>query len=192
MDLSGLSLIKVTSTTVFKQFDCGDEDLNDFLLTKAKPYSDQLLATTYIIENDERVLAFFSIFNDSLRTQDIEFASRSAFKKLIATFVPHGKRHLEYFPALKIGRLAVCKNNQKLKLGTLIVDYIINLAITNNSLCACKFITVDAYAASLQFYEKKGFSYLFPGDEGEDTRQMHYDLTPLYNRLKQELVEANN
>jgi hypothetical protein len=189
MDLSGLSLIKVTSKTVFKQFDCGDEDLNDFLLTKAKPYTDQLLATTYIIENDERILAFFSIFNDSLRAEDAEFESKNAFKKLIANLVPHGKRHLKYFPALKIGRLAVCRDNHKIKLGTLIVDYITDLAINSNGLCACKFITVDAYAASLGFYEKKGFSYLFPGDEGDDTRQMHYDLTPLYNRLQQNLSE---
>lgn len=181
MPLAGLSLIKLNETTVIKPFDCGDEDLNDFLISKSKPYHKELLAATYLLEDKEETIAFFSIFNDSLRVQEKYFASKSAFKRLLSELVSHPKRHLTYYPALKIGRLAVKSNTQKKGIGTTIISYIIQVALSQNDACACKLITVDAYAESLQFYEKKGFVYFTEKDKGKDTRQMYLDLTPLIN-----------
>lgn len=34
-----------------KSFNCGDDDLNDFLLNRSVPYRKVLLAVTYIFEN---------------------------------------------------------------------------------------------------------------------------------------------
>jgi hypothetical protein len=181
MELAGLSLIKLKSETIIRSFDCGDDDLNDFLVSKAKEYQRELLAVTYILENEERTIAFFSIFNDSLRVQEIAFASKSAFKRFLSKLVSHPKRHLEYFPALKIGRLGVCNTTKNAGLGTAIINFIISLAIDQNDYCACKLITVDAYAQSLGFYEKKGFTYFTEADKGKDTRQMYLDLTPIFN-----------
>jgi predicted GNAT family N-acyltransferase len=188
MDFSGLSLVKIDGSTNIKPFDCGDDDLNDFLLSKAKYYQDELLAVTYLLENEERTIAFFSIFNDSVRVQEIKWASKSAFRRFLKNMVSHPKRHLEYFPALKIGRLGVCNTTKGKGLGKAIISYIISLAIDQNNTCACKLITVDAYAQSLGFYGKIGFEYFTDTDEGEDTRQMYLDLTPLINTAK----EVNN
>jgi hypothetical protein len=91
MQLAGLSLIKVNANTIIKPFDCGDDDLNDFLASKAKDYQKELLAVTYILENEERTIAFFSIFNDSLRVQEMSFASKSAFKRFLSKLVSHRK-----------------------------------------------------------------------------------------------------
>jgi|ERR1700722_2755099 len=113
MELAGSSLIKVSLDTIIKPFDCGDGDLNDFLVSKAKDYQRELLTVTYILENQERTIAFFSIFNDSLRVQEMAFASKSALKRFLSNLVSHPKRHLEYFPALKIGRLGVCNTTKK-------------------------------------------------------------------------------
>jgi GNAT superfamily N-acetyltransferase len=181
MELAGLSLIKVKIGTVIKPFDCGDQDLNDFLLSKAKHYQNELLAVTYLLENEERTIAFFSIFNDSLRVQEQAFASKSAFKRLLSRLVTHPKRHLEYYPALKIGRLGVCQTTKKTGIGTAIIHFIISLAISQNESCACKLITVDAYEQSLGFYEKLGFTYFTDTDKGKDTRQMYLDLTSYMN-----------
>lgn len=181
MDLAGLSLIKVNDRTIIKPFDCGDEDLNSFLFTKSIPYSKELLATTYILEDENETVAFFSIFNDSIRVEDIEFASKSAAKRFFADLLPHLKRHLKNFPALKIGRLGVSNNHQKKGFGGLILKFIIDLGISKNDHCACKFISVDAYHQSLAFYEKLGFSFFSEKDAGKDTRQMYLDLTPLLN-----------
>lgn len=183
MDLAGLSLLKVDNQTNIKPFDCGDEDLNSFLFTKSIPYAKELLATTYILEDENETVAFFSIFNDSIRVEEIEFASKNALKRFLSDLLPHSKRHLKNFPALKIGRLGVSNNHQKKGLGGLILKFIIDLAINKNEHCACKFISVDAYDQSLSFYERLGFSFFSEKDAGKDTRQMYLDLTPLHNTI---------
>ena len=179
MDLAGWSLIKLSDETIIKPFDCGDNDLNDFLFNKAKNYQNEHLATTFIIENADVTLAYYSILNDSLSVESIEFASKNAFKRFLQNLVSHRKRHLNNFPAIKIGRLAVNNQIKISGLGKMIVNSIIDYAINTNENCACKLITVDAYAQSLGFYEKMGFEYFTGKDENKDERQMFLDLTPL-------------
>lgn len=179
MNLEGFSLIKVEGNTIIKPFDCGDDDLNDFLFNKSKSYSKDLLATTFIIENHENTVAYYSIFNDSLNVEEYDFASQSAFKRFLKNLVPHPKRHLRQFPAIKIGRLAVDQTIKKSGFGRMIINYIIDFAIHQNERCACKLITVDAYEQSFGFYKRMGFDFFTEDDLGKDTRQMYYDLTPL-------------
>lgn len=183
VDLTGLSLIRLEEDTVIKPFDCGDTeadaDLNDFLFNKSKNYLKEHLATTFIIESDEITYAYYSILNDSLRVEHLNFASKSAFKRFLKNLVTHKKRHLENFPAIKIGRLAVNKNIKIAGLGRMIVNTVIDYAINLNENCACKLITVDAYSQSLGFYEKMGFEYFTENDADESERQMFLDLTPI-------------
>lgn len=181
MELGDLSIFKLLPDSTIKPFDCEDGDLNSFLIHKAKDYSKQLLATTYVIENEDRTIAYFSIYNDSLRIDDLNLESKTSKLKWLQKFLPHKKRHLTHYPALKIGRLGVCKTSKKCGLGKQIVQYIINTALESNSIVACKLITVDAYDQSLGFYEKMNFKYFSEKDAGEDTRQMYFDLTPLIN-----------
>ena len=58
-----------------KSFDCGNADLNDFLLNDAKAYASHLLAVTYLLENDTELLAFSPF-------QMIGFLSTKATKPL--------------------------------------------------------------------------------------------------------------
>lgn len=137
------------------------------------------MATTFVIENDSITVAYYSIFNDSVNVQNMEFASKTAIKRLLKDLVSHPKRHLKSYPAIKIGRLGVTKTIQKSGLGKMIVNSIIELAISANENCACKIITVDAYAQSLQFYERLDFKFFSESDKGNDTRQMYLNLTPI-------------
>jgi hypothetical protein len=45
--LEGLQAVKITDSHIIKPFNCGDLDLNDFLLSDANNYHKQLLAVTY-------------------------------------------------------------------------------------------------------------------------------------------------
>ena len=161
----------------FKPFNCGDDDLNDFLLNSSKEYQKEFLATTYVIENDIETIAFFSIFNDGLKVEDIH-PSKNALKTFLRSILPHPKRHLKNYPAIKIGRLAVSLNSQGASIGTKIINTIINYAIDQNDYCGCKFIIVDAYRASIKFYQKNKFEFLTTSDLDSDTRQMYLNLTP--------------
>lgn len=169
----GSSLIRLTQDYEFKYFDCGDTDLNDFLRNDSKSYARKLLAVTYILENDTEIIAFFSLLNDKITVQDVD--SGNKWKKLFKAVT--GKSFSSH-PAMKIGRLGVSNNFKGQGIGTIILDYIKELFITNNR-TGCRFITVDAYGASLTFYERNGFGYLTSKDKGMDTRLMYFDLMKL-------------
>lgn len=50
-----------------KSFNCGDADLNDFILNESLFYRKALLAVSYIVENkkeNNQVAAYFSLAND--------------------------------------------------------------------------------------------------------------------------------
>ena len=121
--------IKVENSTIIKPFDCGDDDLNEFLLEKSKNYQQELLATTFVFEDKTKTCAYYSIFNDSFRIKDLSFLSKNAIKNFLRQLLPHPKRHLKSYPAIKIGRLAISKQAQQLGLGRKIMDTIIDYTI---------------------------------------------------------------
>lgn len=189
MPLSNFKTYKLTSSTELGDFDCEDEDLNDFYIKKCKDYQSKLLATTFVIFDPEKkaTVAFFSILNDNLLVEESKFVSKSEWRRF-KKIMPHPKRFLNSYPALKIGRLAVSKDYKGLGIGRAILDVITMIAIKANDHHACKFITLDAYSKSLKFYEKNDFKYLTESDSKSDTRQMYYDLTPFYHEI---VVEAS-
>ena len=172
---SGASLVRLSVDHIFKYFDCGDHDLNDFLLNDSKSYLEKLLAVTYILESDSEIIAFFSVLNDKITVADVD--SGNQWKKLFRKTT--GKNFRSY-PAIKIGRLGVSNSYKGSGIGTILIDYIKGLFITNNR-TGCRYITVDAYRASLRFYEKCGFEYLTIKDQNSDTRLMYFDLISLVN-----------
>ena len=187
MDLSELTLAKVHRHSVLKEFDCEDEDLNSFLVEKSILFHNELLATTYLlkIKDEGKLIAYFSIFNDCIKVEKSDIPANSTLRKFLSR-VPHPKRSLKSFPSIKIGRLAVCKEMKNCRIGTSIIDFVIDHAVRQNEQCACKYITVDAYGASIPFYLKKNFTFLTKKDEGKETRQMQYDITPILNAIKDE------
>jgi GNAT superfamily N-acetyltransferase len=169
----GSSLIRLTADYHIKPFDCGDADLNGFLTEDSKSYLQKLLAVTYILENEMNTVAFLSLLNDKITVADVD--SGNQWKKLFRRTT--GKDFSSH-PAVKLGRLGVSNTFKGAGIGTIIVDYIKELFITNNR-TGCRYITVDAYGASLAFYERNGFKYLTRKDERADTRLMYFDLISL-------------
>ena len=144
-----LSFLLLTEDHTIKPFDCEDEDLNDFLSKEAILYQKQMLATTFIIENEERTLGFYSVLSDSLQIREELFPSKSQYKKFVQNLIPHRKRHLKNIPSLKIGRLGIDKTYKGKGLGSILLEGIINEAIELNKRQACRLITVDAYRQAL-------------------------------------------
>ena len=70
-----------------RPFDCGDADLNGFLLeeepsvSNARHHTNELLAVTYLIEDEdkERTIAYFSLLNDKIER---EITDNSAWNRL--------------------------------------------------------------------------------------------------------------
>ena len=171
-----VSILLLTEGYSIKPFDCEDEDLNDFLFNEATPYQKELLATTFVMENDEQTLGYYSLINDSLQLREDMFASKSQFRKFLRELMPYPKRHLKTIPALKIGRLAIDKSFKGKGLGSVIMANIISKCIKMNKEQACRLITVDAYKQAIPFYQKMGFKFLTEDDKNDTTRLMFLDL----------------
>ena len=171
-----VSILLLTEGYSIKPFDCEDEDLNDFLFNEATPYQKELLATTFVMENDEQTLGYYSLLNDSLQLREDMFASKSQFRKFLRELMPYPKRHLKTIPALKIGRLVIDKSFKGKGLGSVIMANIISKCIKMNKEQACRLITVDAYKQAIPFYQKMGFKFLTEDDKNDTTRLMFLDL----------------
>ena len=174
MNNEKIQLRRLGATDVVKGFDCGDDDLNDFIKTDALLYYRVRLATSYVLEDTDTkdVIAYFSLAHDRISLTD--FPSNSAYNRFRKRFFAQGKMFKSY-PALKICRLATNIKYKGKGYGAMIVNTIIG-SYRNDSKAGCRFITVDAYAEALPFYFKLGFAPLSKEDEGAETRLLYFDL----------------
>lgn len=172
MDFSRLSQIQLGSDTPIKPFKCSEEDLNEFLFEDAKYFQKELMAVTYLIEDNYRdfTVAYFSLLADKISFNPEE---KSTWNKINRS-IPNSKRRKSY-PAVKIGRLAVNHEYSGSGVGTFIIDSI-KYAFTNVRRLGCRFITVDALKSATSFYQKNGFKFFTELDKDDETRLMFFDL----------------
>ncbi len=163
-----------------KSFDCGDADLNDFILNESGLYRQALLAVTYVFEAvddeaHEHVAAYFSLANDRVSMSD--FPDKTAFNRFRKHRFVNEKR-LKSYPAAKICRLAVNQEFKGQHIGEFMIGSIKSYFLADNK-TGCRFLTVDAYAAAIPFYLKQKFVPLTMEDEGSDTRLLYFDLNDI-------------
>lgn len=97
-----MKLVPLTLDYKIGEFDCGDEDLNEFLLNDAKPCLKLNIANTFILEDDGRVVAYFCLLNDKISRTEI---TGSRWKKVRERFTK--SKQFRSYPSVKIGRFAV-------------------------------------------------------------------------------------
>lgn len=157
-----------------ESFDCGDADLNEFIFKEANLYRDELLAVSYAVVDrcTEKSVAYFSLANDRISLSDFE--NKTEFNRFRKRRFVNEKR-LKSYPAAKICRLGVDVTAKGMHIGSQLLDFIKSYFITDNK-TGCRFLTVDAYAAAIPFYEKNGFIPLNNEDAGEATCLLYFDL----------------
>ena len=172
MGFENFSFRQIEADTEIKSFDCGDADLNDFLYSDAVNYYKSMMALTYLLEDEaaDKTVAYYSLLNDKI----VFDPDDKRFWNKLNRRISNSKRRKEY-PAVKIGRLAVAQDYCNQHIGTAILLQIKHIFATMRR-SACRFITVDAYAAAIPFYEKCGFMFLSEKDKNSKTRAMYFDL----------------
>ena len=166
-----MNVIPLTPNVNVAGFDCGDNDLNSFLLEDAMHFLEKRIANTFILEDEGKIVAYFCLLNDKVSRLEI---TNSRWREIKDTF-PDGK-HFRSYPSIKIGRFAVSSNYQGHDIGSLLMDLLKDQLIEEQSSSAFRFITVDAYISAIPFYEKNGFKLLKEKDENEYTRLMFFDM----------------
>ncbi len=164
-------------------FDCGDSDLNDYFLVDSIKACKDLVAVTYALFEGDKVIAYYCVSNDAIRS---DLSSVTAFKKLQKLIVHPGKRY-KSLPAVKIGRFSVSKDYARQNIGSILMSGI-KYDFINGNKTGCRFIIVDAYNRPeiISFYEKNGFDFLSGKDVNEETRLMVFDLITFSNRAEKD------
>ena len=161
-----------------ESFDCGDADLNDFILNDAFLYQKELLATTYVVQDWDtgHTLAFFSLATDKVSMS--EFENKTKFNRFRKQRFTNAKR-LKSYPAVKLCRIGVALSARGLHLGSRLLD-LIKIMCVKNMKFGCRFLTVDAYIEKIPFYKKNDFNEMTVADEKDThTRVLIYDLKKL-------------
>ena len=160
-----------------KAFNCGDDDLNDFILNEAVPYHKAMLAVTYIFEHRQtgQVAAFFSLAHDKVSVTD--FDNNTEFNRFRRRRFVNEKR-IRSYPAIKLCRLGVDVSIRGKSVESNILKYIKTLYLLDNR-AGCRFLTVDAYNAAIPFYELNGFLPLSDEDNDKPTKAMFFDLNDI-------------
>jgi len=142
VDFSSLKIIKANSEMLKDiSFDCGDDDLNEFLLVDSYDNIRNNLYTIFLCFYYEAVIGFFSLSADSIKVNEklpVKYSS---------------------YPAIKIGRLAVDKGFQNLNVGSMMISWIIGFCRNLSLEIGIRFISVDAYnnEKTINFYENNLF-----------------------------------
>lgn len=170
----GYQIRRLGNGEIVSSFDCGDEDLNDFILNESVKYRQARLAVTYVIEvrNSNHVVGFFSLANDRVSLSDFE--NKTDFNRFRKTRFDNEKR-LKSYPAAKICRLGIDSSAKGQSLGTFILDFIKSYFVVDNK-TGCRFITVDAYNDAVPFYLKNDFSQLGTQADSGHTKLLFFDL----------------
>ena len=124
-----------------KSFDCGDADLNDFILNESGLYRKALLAVTYVFEaiddvEHEHIAAYFSLANDRVSMTD--FSNKTEFNRFRKHRFVNEKR-IKSYPAAKICRLAVSQELKGQHIGEFLADSIKKFFLADNK-TGCRFL----------------------------------------------------
>ncbi|UDQ98467.1 GNAT family N-acetyltransferase [Lentisphaerota bacterium WC36G] len=153
-----ISIIKFKQAKL-KEFDCGRNDLNQFLTEEALTFQAELLGSTQlgIDKNSSKIIFYYTLENDRISKKNLSYHVSSSQWKKFQHISP-----ITNFPALKIGRLAVAKEFQNQNIGSEVLTHIKNLAINSNSLGGCRFLTVDSdpRLEVVKFYQQNDFALL--------------------------------
>ncbi|MDE6396692.1 MAG: GNAT family N-acetyltransferase [Muribaculaceae bacterium] len=160
--------------TEIEGFDCGDEDLNNFLVEDARAFFEKRIATSYVLRDESRIVAYFCLLNDKISRQDV---TNSQWKKIKGAF-PEQKRFGSY-PAIKIGRFAVSAQYKGRSIGTDLMNLLKGMLIERPDYSAFRYLTVDAYHSAIGFYLKNGFKVLSEKIQNDHTRLMFFDMMEL-------------
>ena len=164
--LDKLQFKTISSDVGIDAFDCGDQELNEFLTEKALEYQKQKLANTICVFYEGKFVAYFSTCADSIRLSDDE---------MIALFKEN--KQIKNYPAIKLARMACLEKLRGHGIGGTIVDYVTGMAVTmNDQGVACRYITVDAYKKIESWYSKRGFIRNLKHQSSGDTVSMRRDI----------------
>jgi GNAT superfamily N-acetyltransferase len=162
--LEQLNLVTADHTKYdLSMFDCGHQDLNDFIKHDCPVHAGQKISITKLAQYADEVVGYITLLADSITLHQDEVGD-FPFKQI---------------PALKIGRLGIATKYQGQGIGTALMKYAVGVAFRMNDELGvgCRFLTVDSDPKAVGFYRNLGFvDSIHRAYKDRHYPNMHYDI----------------
>lgn len=178
MDLSDFYFSPLSEQDHVADFDCGDDEINEFLKEDSFNFQKEKITNTFLFkDHTEKVVAFFSISNDCLN--DIGYES-NVWNKLHRRIKLPNQKRIRQYPSVKITRLGIDNSLQGKGISHQLLDFIKYWTFIEHK-PACRLLILDAYnkPKQLNMYEKNYFIFLSDNDKDHKHRFMYFDLLRL-------------
>jgi ribosomal protein S18 acetylase RimI-like enzyme len=143
--VSSLRLVLLSADHDLTGFDCGNAELNGWLMDHAPASQKADLARTYLALNDARIVGYLSLTTGSIRPE--------AAPKRYARGMP---RHP--IPTILIARLAIDRRDQHQRDGSRLLAEALRIAVLASEAVAARLVVVDAIDDdAAAFYRRWGF-----------------------------------
>lgn len=182
-----LFIESVTDATVFRDFRCGIEKMDEFIHRGLVLSVESNYCKLYKVSREEEIVALFALSFDSLildsddkteLKQEDRISVDSKYEEMFWS-----KRH---YPALEIAYLAVRDDLRGSDIGSFLIDSIAEMAVSQK-LAGCQFLTVEALSKAKEgaldysataLYFKNHFSACELPNPNKDTLRMYRPLYP--------------
>lgn len=143
--MTELSLVALSAEHDLGGFDCGNRELDRWLIDHALASQKADLARTYLVLDGRSVAAYVSLTTGSIRPE--------AAPKRFARGMPRYP-----IPTILIARLAVDRRHQRQRLGSRLLAEALRLAVAASDTAAARLVVVDAFDdRAADFYRHWGF-----------------------------------
>lgn len=118
------------------------------------------------IANPSKIVACFTVSNDSIRLFDLGSSKKNKMWKEIS----NREKRLSRYPGILIGRLAVSADCAGKGIGSQILRFVKEWFVMEDNKSGCRLAIVDAKNAPnvLAFYQKNKFKFLFNTEQDEN------------------------
>ena len=132
------------------QFDCGDEELNQFFYAKAREFIREDYSQLYLsrMKETSQIVGFFTLSCTSVRSEERELETIEKIAR--------------YIPGLLLGMLAVDKRYQDKGIGTDLLKKAVLISLSTSMTVGCRCLIVDSLINEklIEFYQKIGFEFV--------------------------------
>lgn len=170
----------------FATFKCKNDKLTHFLRKRSLTNQDELISSTTLVYYEDNLVGFFSLINDTINATYID--SVDGVEKY--TF--------DFYPAIKIARLATNQQYGGRGIGTHMLQESVNIALDMCDFSACRIVSVDAKTDKnpeldvVGFYEDFGFrvAQVPPGEDDDETVLMYREIKTAKDKLRAKYQKA--
>jgi len=158
-----------------------EPELVDFLIEDALNQQKRKISVTYLWfkRDTDELVAYITLSPDCVKLKKINEGLSKRFREKGINY--------KSLPALKIGRLCVDNKFLNKGIGTLMIQFVIDIARQISRLVGCRFLYLDAKRNpdpkkdAIHFYKKMGFD-LYKERDNKET-PMYMDLWPVISEL---------